>query len=465
MVLSKPIEDQRVAGSFRDPSGFVFQRGGVLFRQVNRDYQPVYDRLVTSGLDQALIAEGWLVPHREVDEAPFDPTTSSRIIQPDRVPFISYPYEWSFGQLQAAALRTLEIQRRAMAAGLALKDASAFNIQFVAGRAVLIDTLSFEPYIEGSPWVAYRQFCQHFLAPLALMSYVDPRAIAFLRFNLDGLPLDLTSRLLPWTTRLNPRLLVHLHWHARAQRAYGQGGHAGHAGRFSRGALLGLLDSLQAAVASLRWAPDKTEWANYYAETNYTDAATTHKLRLVADHLAETRPKLVWDLGANTGRFSQLAADAGAETIAFDVDPACVERNYRGVVQRGERRILPLLMDLANPSPALGWDHTERGSLLDRGPADLVMALALVHHLAISNNLPLGRIASFFRQAGAQLIIEFVPKSDSQTQRLLAGRVDIFPDYTREGFEAAFANHFTIDRAERITESDRTLYLMRAKPE
>ena len=466
MVASPLIQDQRIAGSFRDPSGFVIERQGVLFRQVNQAYRTAYDRLVASGLDRSLIRGGQLIPHREVADAPLEPALSYKVLRPDRVPFISYPYEWSFGQLRAAALRTLEIQQAAVAVGLSLKDASAFNIQFVAGQPVLIDTLSFEPYVEGKPWVAYRQFCQHFLAPLALMSRVDPRLVASFRLHIDGLPLDLWSRLLPWTTWLNPRLLVHLHWHARSQKAHGTGARSRPPTRgFSRLALLGLLDSLRATVESLRWNPAKTEWADYYDATNYTDAATAQKLKLVAAYLAECRPGTVWDLGANTGRFSQLAALAGAETVAFDIDPACVERHFRDLTRGGERRILPLLMDLGNPSPALGWDHTERTSLLGRGPADLVMALALVHHLAIANNLPLGRIASFFRQASPNLIVEFVPKSDSQVQRLLAGREDVFPHYTQAEFEAAFAGHFTIARAERIQESDRTLYLMRARPE
>ncbi len=459
-------EDRRSPGSFRDPSGFVFERDGALFRQVNQAYRADYDRWVASGLHRSLIDEGLLIPHEVVDEEPSDPRRAYKVLRPERVPFISYPYEWCFGQLKAAALLTLAIQRRAVARGMSLKDASAFNIQFrrrQAGlhRLALLRVVS----SKGSPWVAYRQFCQHFLAPLALISLTDVRLNQLSRTKIDGVPLDLASKVLPWKTRLDPRFLIHLHLHARAERAYSGGGRVSNPRPFSKRALLGLLDSLESAVDSLRWEPGGTEWADYYAETNYSDAATTRKLELVGEFLDEVRPRTVWDLGANPGRFSRLASDRGASTVAFDVDPACVERNFRDLGERDDQNLLPLWLDLTNPSPALGWDHSERSSLLDRGPADLAMALALVHHLAISSNVPLGRIAAFLRRACRTLIIEFVPKADSQVQRLLASREDIFHDYTQDGFEAAFADHFAIERAEPVAESERTLYLMRARPE
>ena len=458
-------EDARTPGSFRDPSGFVFERDGGIYRQVNQAYRLDYDRKVESGLARSLIDEGLLIPHREVDERPVDARSAYKVLRADRVPFISYPYEWCFGQLKAAALLTLGLQRRSLAHGMSLKDASAFNVQFVGGRAIFIDTLSFETYREGEPWVAYRQFCQHFLAPLALMSRVNPQLNQLFRPSLDGVPLDLAARLLPLRAWLDPRLLIHIHLHARAQRAYGD--EAGKVARrpFPKRALLGLIDSLESAVESFRWEPSGTEWADYYDATNYTDASAEAKARLVAGFLDAANPTTVWDLGANTGRYSQLAADRGAATVAFDVDPACVERNYRGVVARGEANLLPLRLDLMNPSPSLGWDHRERLSLEDRGPCDLAMALALVHHLAIANNVPLGRIAAFFRRITRALIVEFVPKSDSQVRRLLAGRPDIFDDYTLEGFESAFVEHFAIERSERLVDGDRTLYLMRARPE
>ena len=460
---SNSADDRVSPGSFRDPSGFVFEREGVLFRQVNQVYRADFDRIVSSGLGHSLTEAGLLIPHVEVEEEPFDPRCSYKVLRPERVPFISYPYEWCFGELKAAALLTLAIQRRAVAHLMSLKDASAFNVQFADGRPVFIDSLSFEAYEEGSPWVAYRQFCRHFLAPLALMSKVDVRLNQLFRPSLEGVPLDLASRVLPWRTRLDPRLLIHVHLHAKAEQAYsGEGPSSGHR-VFSKAALMGLIDNLEGAVRSMRWDPKKSEWGQYYDQTNYSDAATTRKLELVGEFLDEIRPKSVWDLGANTGRYSRLAADRGASTVAFDIDPACVELHYREVVLRQARNLLPIWLDLTNPSPGLGWDHDERSSFLARGPADLAMALALIHHLAIAANVPLGRIASFLRKVSPTLIIEFVPKTDSQVRRLLASREDIFDDYTREGFEAAFSEHFAIDRAELIVESERTLYLMRAR--
>jgi hypothetical protein len=254
-------EGSKTPGSFRDPSGFLFEREGVLYRQVNRAYRDDYDRLVDSGLGRSLIDDGLLIPHVESEEEPYDPRIAFKVLRPERLPFVSYPYEWCFGQLKAAALLTLEIQQRAMERSMSLKDASAFNVQFVDARAILIDTLSFETYREGTPWVAYRQFCRHFLAPLALMSRIDVRLNQLFRPSLDGVPLDLASKVLPWRTRFDPRLLIHIHLHAGAERAYSGDKPPPNPRPFSRNALSGLIDSLQGAVRSLSWEPKGTEWA------------------------------------------------------------------------------------------------------------------------------------------------------------------------------------------------------------
>ncbi|HMK07520.1 MAG TPA: methyltransferase domain-containing protein, partial [Anaerolineales bacterium] len=220
-----------------------------------------------------------------------------------------------------------------------------------------------------------------------------------------------------------------------------------------------LIDNLRRTIAGLRWDPGGTDWANYETMHNYTPTALEAKRRLVAEFLEAARPKSVWDLGANTGHFSRLASDQGVDTVAFDVDPSAVELDYRAVRAQRETHLLPLLIDLANPSPALGWQHAERQSLVERGPADAVMALALVHHLAIGNNVPLPHLAGFFAAIGGWLIVEFIPKTDSQVRRLLAAREDIFTDYHPEGFEAAFGPAFSLRRREAIPESERTLYL------
>jgi hypothetical protein len=458
-----PNSDGRLASSFRDPSGFLFTHDGRLYRQVNRVYADDYQCLNDSGLLDTLTGKGLLVPHRE---APLDIACNAEaiaVLEPVPIPFISYPYEWCFTQLKDAALATLRIQSLALERGMVLKDASAYNVQFHQGRPVFIDTLSFTAYREGEPWVAYRQFCQHFLAPLALMARCDARLGALLREHIDGVPLDLAARLLPWRTRLEPALLMHIHAHAASQKKHADRGGSARAVKVSRRALEGLVDNLRQAVQRLHWRAGATEWGDYYSDTNYSDAALAHKKALVGAFLGETNEGVVWDLGANNGLFSRLAAEQGRLVIAADVDPVAVELNWQACRQGQQPLMLPLLMDLTNPSPALGWAHGERMSLLQRGPAGTVMALALVHHLAISNNVPLAMLAAFFAAAGRHLIVEFVPKSDSQAQRLLATRADVFPDYHLEGFRAALGAHFDIVREEPVAGTERTLFLMRRK--
>jgi ribosomal protein L11 methylase PrmA len=459
-------DSAQLGASFRDPSGFLFQRAGKLYRQINQAYAADYDRLMSSGLYEKLVKAGLLVAHEESTVSPEQPPIAYKVIEPRRLSFISYPYEWSFSMLQDAALATLSIHRRALKAGMALKDASAYNIQLLDGKPALIDTLSFESYRDGEPWVAYRQFCQHFLAPLALMAYTDVRLSQLLRVYIDGIPLDLASRLLPGRTRLNPGLLAHIHLHAGAQRRYADEAPKSArpaSARISREAMLALVENLQSTVRKLQWKAGGTEWGDYYEMTNYSGAAFEHKKELIASWVARVKPASVWDLGANDGTFSRLASSRQIPTVAFDIDPTAVEKNYRKVKADQEPHLLPLVLDLTNPSPALGWHNRERESIFTRGPADMVFALALIHHLAISNNVPLRQLAEFFHQSGKWLVIEYIPKSDSQVQKLLQTRLDIFPGYSEAGFEQAFEQFFAIREKTYVRESERCLYLMECK--
>ena len=448
-----------ISSSFRDPSGFLFSRDGKIYRQINKSYQADYDYLISSGLYQKLIDKQLLIPHQEVDVDPLIQDTVYKVIQPERIEFISYPYEWCFSQLQDAALNTLRVQSIALEHGMSLKDSSSYNIQFQNGKPLLIDTLSFEIYKEGQPWIAYRQFCQHFLAPLSLMAYKDFRLNQLLRDYIDGLPLDLTSRLLPIKTRLNFPVLMHIHTHAASQKRMA-GREIPSKGQMNRTSFLGLLDSLESGVRKLKWQPVGTDWSEYYQDINYSEQGFQHKQTLVGEYLDALKPERVWDLGANVGIFSRLASDMGAFTIAFDSDQAAVERNYLKCRQDQEKNLLPLTIDLTNPSPNLGWANRERMTIVERGSADTILALALIHHLAIGNNVPLDRICEYFRSLGKSLIIEFVPKDDSQVKRMLSSREDIFLDYNRNTFEHIFSKQFDIRRAERVQDSTRYIYLM-----
>ena len=467
----------RIGSSFRDPSGFLFTSGGTLYRQVQPVYAPHYEHLRSSGLYDALVAQSLLIPHDEAGLELAAQPGAFRVLRPERVPMVSLPYEWCFGQLRAAALLTLRIQQLAIEHGMVLKDASAFNVQFRGAVPVFVDTLSFERLEDGKPWVAYRQFCQHFLAPLALQSLVDIRLRDLSRIYLDGVPLELASRLLPRRTWLQPWASLHIHLHARSIARFAstattadaspRGARAEVAAsssrRVSRTGLTGLVAHLLSAVTRLNWAPGGTEWADYEVSHGYDSTGHTAKREIVGQYLQKIRPALVFDLGANTGEYSRLARSTGATVVAIDGDPSAVERACRRFSADNETGILPLWIDLANPSPPQGWAHGEWPSLEARGPADLVMALALVHHLAIGNNVPLAHVADFLSRLGRRVVVEWVPKEDPQVGRLLRSREDVFAEYNEESFAAAIQKFFSVDERTPVGSTGRVLYLLSAR--
>lgn len=453
--------ENKIFSSFRDPNGFLFIKDNTIYRHINNIYKDNYKLLIDSGLYNSLVNEGLLISHKEVSIKYSGLEDHYKTIEPEQLNFISYPYEWCFSQLKRAALATLKIQIKAIEHGMSLKDSSAYNIQFNGSNPLLIDSLSFEKYTEGKPWVAYRQFCQHFLAPLVLMSYKDIRFNQLFRIYIDGIPLDLASSILPMKTYFKFSLVSHIHLHAKSQKYFENKKANTVRSNMSRVSLLGFLDNLYTTIKKLKWKPGGTEWADYYNDTNYTDDSFKHKKQIVNQFLDSINTNYVWDIGANDGAFSRIASNNGIMTISFDIDPAAVEKNYLASIKNNENKILPLLLDLTNPSPAIGWENRERDSLIERGPADTVMALALVHHLAISNNLPFDKIAQFFKNICEKfLVIEFVPKNDSQVQRLLKTRDDIFPNYSKDTFENVFVKYFEVIKSKKVIESNRILYLM-----
>jgi len=451
--------------SFRDPAGFVFEKDGVIYRQVHIAYRNSYDKLMQSGLYARLVAANLLIPHEEMEAGDRSPGVY-KILKPKRIPFISYPYEWCFTQLKQAALLTLRIQAEAMEKGMSLKDASAYNIQFLDGRPILIDTLSFEAYEPGKPWIAYRQFCQHFLAPLGLMKYGGLDCGRLSQLHIDGLPLDGARRLLSWRSLLSPLTLVHIHLHSlfqgKSTRAGTAEAKASTPKTLPQGATRQLIAGLKKGISGLRLPDQRTPWSDYYRDTNYSETAFGFKQDAVREWISWAHPGMVWDFGANTGIFSRIAAETGIPVVAFDSDPLAVDIHARAIATDGNKNVLPLVLHLENPSPAIGWDNAERMSLSQRGPVDLILALALIHHLAITHHVSLEMAAAYFARLGKHLILEFIPKTDSQVGRMLAHRGDVFQDYHEDGLHQAFGKYFRILEVKAIPESRRSLYFMQS---
>lgn len=460
---------EQISASFRDPSGFVYRHHGSIFRQVNVVYSDNYDFLMSSGLYRELVKQGLLIEHKEIEpDVPPSAANAERYktIEPSLIPYVSYPYEWCFSQLKDAALLTLAVQSIALQHGMTLKDASAYNIQFIGSTPVFIDTLSFERYHEGKPWIAYRQFCQHFLGPLAIMAYRDVRLRHLLRSFIDGLPLDLVRGLLPRRTLFKYSLLAHIHLHAANQKRHEDDGRNKQSAEktvaMSKSMQLALVASLQSAIGKCRMPALKTEWGDYYEDTNYSQASMSAKESLVTSFVDKyvNAKETIHDFGSNTGRFSRLVAKSGRYVLSHDIDEMAVERNYRTNKDNSVENVLPLVLDLNNPSPGLGWALEERDSIRQRVSGDVILALALIHHIVLSNNVPITSVASFFHQIASKLIIEFVPKEDSQVMRLLATRQDIFPNYNVDHFEHVFTRKFRVLDKRKIENTERTLFML-----
>jgi len=456
-----------VLGSFRDPAGFVFVRSGVPYRLVRPAFAPDYDHMLQSGFHAAAVAKGWLVPHEEV--AP--PTAEldepyHRILRPEKLEFISYPYEWCFSQLRGAALLTLRLARLALDFGLTLKDASAYNVQFRGPQPIFIDTTSFVRAAPDQLWPAYYQFCRHFLAPLLLATKSQLLLQRELRVHLDGIPIDLASRLLPLSSWLQPSSLMHVHLHARAERGQGSTRSAGSDVSTQRRSAYGTVALLEHLIKLLeRLEPPQlaTEWGDYERATHYSENASRSKHDLVGSVCDELRPETVWDLGANSGRYSRLAESRGARTIAFDADPSAVERCYAESLGRPRSSLVSLHMDLTNPSPRLGWDCGERMSLRDRGPCDLALALALIHHLVLGRGIPFDALSEGMSHLARNLLVEWIPPADPMIAPLRQRRPQGAPDYDQQHFEDSFNDHFRLAQRWNLPESGRTLYLFCGK--
>ena len=454
------------AGSFRDPAGQIFSENGRIYRSIFAPGLGDFESARDAGVYANLIEGGLLVSHEEVAVGPPAPEGTVICLSHPRLPMISYPWEWPFSLLKEAALIHMEAMEMLLPLGFWLRDATAFNAQFDGKRVVLIDTLSVGKRIPESPWVAYGQFCSHFLAPLAMAAYGDIRMLSLWRNYIDGFPLDLAAGMVPFWKRYRPGLLMHMTLHGRAQAMADKKEDIGKTEavkqpKVSDRGLIGLIRSLGRTIEGIEWKRSSRIWETYGDIRTYQSEDVTRKSEYVDKAVQALNPDMVWDLGANTGEFSLIAASHGAFVVSIDGDPACTEYLYKKASSGDKsRRILPLTMDLANPSPGLGWDSRERLSLTARGPADLVLALALLHHLVLSACVPLSMIARWLGALGEHVLVEFVPSDDPMVQKLIRNRRGEHLPYDLQIFQASFGEIFRF-QDEMTLPNGRTLFLLK----
>lgn len=452
----------RHPSSFKDPAGFVFEYGGQVYRQVNQYYARQFEHLINSGLYEQLTQRGELIPHQQLDRNLTQSKEWYTTLLPEPVDYISYPYEWCFEQLRDAAQLTLGMVRTAVQHSMILKDATPFNVQFHKGKPVFIDTLSFDLYNPKQPWIAYRQFCQSFLFPLYLEHYLKTDIQKILSSYIDGIPVDFIARLLPLKSRLSLGVWLHVYLQQTANGSQKPGKAA--ETRFSRKKLMDLVSHLTNIIQ--HFPAERiynSTWSNYYEDTILSQEYLREKENIVREFCGATKSKTVLDLGANDGHFSKLFAGYGMQVVATDADSRCIARLYQEVKKNKITNILPLILDIANPSPAIGFQNRERAAFHERIQTGLVAALALIHHLVIGRNISLPALAEYFNNIAPELIIEFVPKEDKKVQQMLATRPDTFADYNQTTFEAGFSKYFEITVKKDIPGTSRVLYYMKRK--
>ncbi len=454
------MKKNREFSSFRDPSGYIYYENNKVYRYIDKSYFKEYDYLMSSGLYEELLKENLIISHKEVER-----NENHILLEVDKVPYISYPYEWSFNELKDAALLTLKINLISLKYNMILKDATGYNVTFINSRPIFIDTLSFMSYEEGTPWGAYGQFSRHFIAPLLLMKNVDPRLNNMLTNYIDGIPLDIATNMLKGRGGMTAYL--HLKLQNKSIQKHNLDGHKEiKEVKIPKDSIINLMKMIERQITKLELKKNSTEWSNYYENTNYNDNSFNKKIDTINELAANcklNKNDIIYDIGGNDGLFLRKLK-FNNDKVLFDIDYNSIDKSYIEAKENNDN-ILSLVLDLNNPSSDIGFSNNERKSFISRANSKLTLALAIIHHLSISNNLPFNMTADFFSKVTKYLIIEFVPKEDSQVQILLNSREDIFPNYDIDHFKEAYKEYFQIIKEIKIEESKRTIFLMERKDE
>ena len=452
----------RVKGSYRDPNNHVFRTQNRVFRCLKGSDAEFFKSFIVSDFFKQKrrheIVDSWLINKNELEGLGLKKSTINAYdiwIEHQHLSFITYPYEWSFEQYRKAALFHLNLQMDALHAGFQLKDASAFNVQFIGNSPIFIDLPSFTSYHEGEPWVAYKQFCEMFLGPLLINSYTGIEAQRWIKSNLDGINLQDCSKILPWRTYLKFSIFGNIHVQALAAKKITSASKFVSAKKIfmKKTHLVALLQSMIKLISSLKNS-NQSYWKEYEGNTSYSENLVTEKLSIIHKFAATAKLSRVLDIGCNAGQFSEILLKNGIkEVIGVDIDGGALDKAIQRPSLKG-KHFFPLLYDFTNPSPAIGWQLEERETLTERLPTcDGLVCLAFIHHLVIGHNIPMESFIEMLVSLAPKGIVEFPTKEDPMVKGLLKYRDDIFEDYTASDFEKTLSKLCKIKRLQSQNET------------
>ena len=458
-------------GSFRDRESRVFYEGNAVFRGLSKQALKEWEALSSTEFFKRLTLQGKLIHTERIDSASMAKSAKDEnweaVLKHQPIPFISYPYEWSFGMLKDAALLQLDLMQEALEEGMILKDASAFNFQWMGARPIFIDIPSFEKWHPGEPWAGYRQFCQMFLYPLFLQAYKDLSFQPWLRGNIEGIESEQCNNIMSMRDCIRPGVFTHVFLQSKIQAKYSQTQRDVKkdllAVGFNKNLIMANVKRIYKMIQGLTWNRSKSAWSSYGTTHNYTDVDFEMKQAFIRQIVGQRPWHLVWDMGCNTGIFSKIASENSDYVVAMDTDQLSIEHFYQSLKTEGNTKILPLVVNLADPSPGLGWKGLERKALVDRGKPDLTLCLALIHHIVITANVPLREFIKWLAGLGTDLVIEYVTKDDPMVKGLLRNKKDNYTDYEQDYFEKCLSLSFNVDQQSQLHSGTRILYYGKSK--
>ena len=448
--------------SYRDSAARVVKKEAGYFRYIFQEYKSEYNYLIQSGLYQELVQLGLILEHSEIEIDNSDPKIY-KLLYPTQIPFQSYPFEWSYKQWIKAILAFLTINQIALKYGMILKDATPFNFYLSAGKAIMFDTSSFMFFNENDNWIAYKQFCEEFLSPIVLMHYNGTEWSKLTITELRGMHLNFVSKQLPLKSWFNLTTLLHIHLHSRySNKIYSTENEI----KKIKGFTVEKIQSLQQMIFKTitLWVKPyqyTNHWNGYYKNDIESAEYLEDKETTIRKWLEITKPISVIDLGANTGKFSFIAAEYAERVVALEADDNCVDTIEKQILANNINNIVAIVGNLNEPSPNLGLLNSETKNIYERANSEMVLALALIHHLFFTNKISINQIGEILNKFSSKyLIVEFIEITDKRVQELIVNNHTNQEDYTETNFIESLAKYFKILEIKKLQNSNRSLLFM-----